>query len=62
MLLSLSKELLENPACYKVERGRGYVPTETATKEEIKIIKAYNEKWCAAREQMYEDSETQSGA
>ena len=52
MLLSQPKILRDNPECYKVEHGKGYVPTEIATEEEKKAIAEFNKKWHKGRQDM----------
>lgn len=52
MLLSQPKILRDNPECYKVEHGKGYVPTEIATEEEKKAIAEFNKKWHKGRKNM----------
>lgn len=45
MLILEPKEMLENPDCYEVVRGKGYVSTEKATEEERKIVEEFNRKY-----------------
>ena len=42
MLISRPEILAKNPDCYKVEFGKGYVPTDIATEEEKKAIAEFN--------------------
>lgn len=52
MLMSQPKILRDNPECYRVEYGKGYVPTETATEEEKKAIAEFNKEWHKGRRDM----------
>ncbi len=52
MLIPKPAIMLNNPDCYKVEFGKGYVPTESATEEEKKAIAEYNKKIIHAEKQI----------
>ena len=43
MLIIKPKEMCDNPSCY-IEKDGNYIPSESATEEEIKIIKEFNKK------------------
>lgn len=42
MLLPMPEEMLNNPKCYRLEKGIGYVPTEGATEHEAKVVREFN--------------------
>lgn len=50
--MSQPEILRNNPECYRVERGKGYVPTEIATEKERQAIKEFNKAWHEGRNQM----------
>lgn len=52
MLITQPKILRDNPDCYTVEKGKGYVPTEIATEEERKAIEEFNKAWHKGRNNM----------
>ena len=52
MLIGRSKEMIDNPNCYVVKRGEGYVPTANATKKERLAIEKFNERIARGEERM----------
>ena len=52
MLLPRLDIVEDDPRCFAIEPGIGYVPTEYATDEQKKAMNEYNEKWRKGHEQM----------
>ena len=58
MLFSEPDILRNNPECYTIEFGKGYVPTAIATEEEKKAVEEFNRKLRKGRERMIQIEDT----